>query len=207
VHDKYTGKPVDQVNIVIRDGETNELIFDGISDDEGKQSVILLEDKKYDISFSKPGWFLRNQELITKDREPGVINVHEYMEKMERGKSYVINNVYFDYKKWDIRPDAAKELDKIVKILNDNPSLTIELAAHTDCRASAGYNENLSDKRAKSSANYVISQGISSERISGKGYGEAKLINECECEGKRIVPCTEEQHQENRRTEFTIIDF
>jgi len=207
VHDRFTGKPVENVAIQIRDAESNDLIFDGLSDEEGKQTVPLLADKKYEFTFSKPGWFLRTQELSTKDREPGVINVHEYMEQMERGKSYVINNVYFDYKMWDIRPDAAVELDKIVKILNDNPSLTIELAAHTDCRASAAYNENLSDKRAKSSANYVISQGISSQRITGKGYGEAKLINECECEGKKIVPCTEEQHQENRRTEFTIIDF
>ncbi|MFT4660961.1 MAG: outer membrane protein OmpA-like peptidoglycan-associated protein [Patiriisocius sp.] len=207
VHDKFTGKPVDAVNIVLLDTETKELIFDGTTDEEGKINISLMEGKDYEISFSKPGWFLGAQNLSTKDRNPGVINVHEYMEKMERGKSYVINNVYFDYNKWDIRPDAAEQLDKIVKILNDNPSLKIELAAHTDCRGSAGYNEKLSDKRAKSSAAYIVSQGIFVDRITGVGYGEKKLINECECEGKRTVPCTEDQHQENRRTEFTIIDF
>ena len=207
VHDKFTGKPIEAVSIVLRDADTNELIFSGESDDNGEKTVNLLEDKNYELTFSKPGWFLKTQELSTKGRDPGVINIHEYLEQMERGKSYVINNVYFDYKMWDVRPDAAVELDKIVKVMNDNPSLTIELAAHTDCRASAGYNENLSDKRAKSSANYIISQGVSSSRITGKGYGEQKLINECECEGKKIVPCTEDQHQENRRTEFTIIDF
>jgi len=83
--------------------------------------------------------------------------------------------------------------------------MVIELGSHTDCRASYAYNIRLSDNRAKSSAAYIKQRITKPERIYGKGYGETKLVNECECEGKVIVPCTEEQHQMNRRTEFRII--
>ena len=107
----------------------------------------------------------------------------------------------------EIRKDAALTLDKIVKIMNQNPNMVIELGSHTDCRASKSYNLNLSNKRAISSAKYIKSAISNPLRISGKGYGESNLINECECEGSFKIPCTEDQHQENRRTEFKIIQY
>ena len=116
-----------------------------------------------------------------------------------------IHPIYFDLDKSDIRPDAQIELDKIVKIMNDNPTLTIELGSHTDCRATMQYNLSLSDRRAKSSANYIKKRITNPARIYGKGYGETKLVNDCGCEGDRVSDCTEEQHQENRRTEFRIV--
>jgi len=97
------------------------------------------------------------------------------------------------------------ELDKIVKVMNENPNMKIELGSHTDCRASAKYNMTLSDRRAKASAKYVHDHISDPERIYGKGYGESELINNCECEGSKKVPCTEEEHQANRRTEFKIV--
>lgn len=139
----------------------------------------------------------------------GEIIVEELMSQpkvgLDIGKIIQINPIYFDLNKYNIRPDAAIELDKIVKVMKEYPGMTIELGSHTDCRSSAAYNLALSDKRAKASANYIISKGIAKGRIIGKGYGETKLINKCECEGKRVVPCTEEEHQANRRTEFIII--
>ena len=93
----------------------------------------------------------------------------------------------------------------IVEIMNEYPSMVVELGSHTDCRASQGYNRNLSDRRAKSSANFIKERISNPQRIYGKGFGESKLKNKCECEGTRIVPCSEEEHQENRRTEFLII--
>ena len=133
------------------------------------------------------------------------------MQKMEIGadiaKVIEINPIYFDLAKWNIRKDAAFELDKIVKVLQENPSMEIELGSHTDCRSSTSYNITLSGKRAKSSAEYIVSKGITKTRIIGKGYGESKLINHCECEGKKNTPCSEEEHQANRRTEFLITKF
>ena len=116
-----------------------------------------------------------------------------------------IKPIYFDVNKSDIREDAAIELDKIVSVMNEYENMEVELGSHTDCRASVSYNRALSDRRAKSSANYIKSRITNPNRIYGKGYGESKLKNKCECEGRRKVPCSDEEHQENRRTEFLII--
>jgi outer membrane protein OmpA-like peptidoglycan-associated protein len=89
--------------------------------------------------------------------------------------------------------------------MNKYPNMVVELGSHTDCRASAAYNLRLSDNRAKASADYIKGKIVNPERITGKGYGETQLKNQCECEGARVVPCTEEEHQLNRRTEFKVI--
>ena len=117
-----------------------------------------------------------------------------------------VNPIYFDYNKWDIRPDAAKELDKIVKVMNDNPKIKIELGSHTDSRGTAEYNIKLSDQRAKASARYIVSKGIAANRITGKGYGETKLkIADAQIESMQNWDEKEKGHQLNRRTEFLIV--
>jgi len=117
------------------------------------------------------------------------------------GKLLNLNPIYFDLAKWDIRPDAAVELDKIVKAMQEMPTLVIELGSHTDSRASAKYNQTLSQQRAESSAKYIISKGIDPSRLTWKGYGESKLLNKC----KDGVKCSEADHSKNRRTEFRIV--
>jgi outer membrane protein OmpA-like peptidoglycan-associated protein len=94
------------------------------------------------------------------------------------------------------------ELDKIVQILQDNPNIKLELGSHTDSRASTDYNQKLSQRRADSAVEYIISKGISRTRIVAKGYGESQLVNKC-ADG---VECTEEEHQMNRRTEFKVLE-
>ena len=116
-----------------------------------------------------------------------------------------LNPIYFDVDKSNIRPDAAIELDKIVKIMNENPDIKIELGSHTDCRASKAYNKSLSNRRAVSSAKYIQSRIDDAKRIYGKGYGESQLVNDCNCEGNVVSDCSEEEHQANRRTEFKIV--
>lgn len=115
------------------------------------------------------------------------------------------NPIYFDLDKYDIRKDAEPELEKIIKIMNDHPDLVIELGSHTDCRHSKKYNQVLSDHRAKASVNYIKKRITNPNRIYGKGYGETKLIAGCECEGKVVSVCDENEHQKNRRTEFIVI--
>jgi outer membrane protein OmpA-like peptidoglycan-associated protein len=112
------------------------------------------------------------------------------------------NNIYFDLDKADIRNDAAIELNKVVSYLINHPTIKIEVKSHTDSRAPDNYNLKLSDRRAKSVINYIISKGIDASRVTGKGYGETQLLNEC----SNGVKCTEAQHQLNRRTEFVIIE-
>jgi outer membrane protein OmpA-like peptidoglycan-associated protein len=113
--------------------------------------------------------------------------------------------IYFDYGKYDIRADAISDLDKIVKVMNENPKMVIELASHTDCISSKGFNQTLSNNRAKASASYIKTRISNPSRISGKGYGETKLVNGCPCEGEVVSECSEDQHQANRRTEFIVI--
>lgn len=117
------------------------------------------------------------------------------------GKILALKPIYFDLNKALITPVAAIELDKVVKLMLENPTMVIELGSHTDSRSSAKYNQALSQKRANASAAYIISKGIDPSRLNKIGYGETKLLNECS-DG---VPCSNEMHALNRRTEFIII--
>jgi outer membrane protein OmpA-like peptidoglycan-associated protein len=116
-----------------------------------------------------------------------------------------LNSIYFDLNKYDIRPDAAKELDKIVKIMNDNPAMVVELRSYCDCRDTKEYNQVLSDNRATASADYIKKRITHPDRITGKGYGETHLVNGCDCDGDAAANCSEAEHQKNRRTEFIVI--
>ncbi len=121
------------------------------------------------------------------------------------GKILKLDPIYFDYKKFNIRPDAEKELKKIIKIMNEYPEMTVELSAFTDCRASKAFNQKLSEKRADESAWYIKKRITKPERIYGRGYGETRLVNGCACEGTVVSECSENEQQQNRRTEFIII--
>ena len=98
-------------------------------------------------------------------------------------------------------------MDKIIAILKKYPKINIELGSHTDCRASAEYNDDLSERRAESSKNYIISKGIDASRLYWKGYGETKLVNKCSCDLKDTNNYPEKLHQQNRRTEFVIVEI
>ncbi|MES2517908.1 MAG: OmpA family protein [Bacteroidota bacterium] len=126
------------------------------------------------------------------------------LKKIHMNDSFKIENIRYDLNKWEIRPDAAKELDNLVQILRDNPNIVVELGSHTDSRASDEYNLNLSQKRAESAVEYIVKKGkIPQNRISAKGYGESKLLNKCD-DG---VACTELEHAMNRRTEIRITGY
>ena len=114
-----------------------------------------------------------------------------------------IENIYFDYDKANIRKDAAEQLAKIVAIMKEYPTMKVDVRLHTDSRGSDKYNLALSDRRAKSTIKWIVSHGIKKNRITGKGYGETQLVNGC----ANDVPCTEEEHQANRRSEFIIVQF
>ncbi|MET3025869.1 OmpA family protein [Flavobacterium sp. UW10123] len=116
------------------------------------------------------------------------------------GKCFGIKMIYFDLDKSNIRTEAALDLEKILAVLNDYPTMKLDIRSHTDSRASHQYNEALSDRRAKSTIQWLVKNGIAPNRLTGKGYGETELVNKC-ADG---VPCTEEEHQANRRSEFII---
>lgn len=121
------------------------------------------------------------------------------------GKLLNLKPIYFNLNKYDLREDSFEELDKIVDVLNKYPKMKIEVGSHTDCRGSKQFNFTLSVGRAKSTVLYIQKRITNPWRVTGKGYGESRLINNCPCEGKIISQCSDEEHQNNRRSEFIII--
>jgi len=163
----------------------------------------LIKNKTFLLVASKEEYARQTDSFSTTDPN-AKIHSHDFkLFKAKVGEVVRLDNIYYDYKKWDIRPDAGLELNKLVQILKDNPTMKIELGSHSDSRGSDQYNLDLSDKRAKSAAAYIISQGISGDRLYGKGYGESLILNRC----KNGVECSDEEHQFNRRTEFKITAF
>ena len=145
-------------------------------------------------------------------REKGTVIEKEILmkttkKKLKKGddlaKIFQIKEIKFDLNKYNIRPDAAAELVKIVEAMKDHPTMKISIRSHTDSRGSDKYNLILSDKRAKATMAWIVSQGIAKNRLTAKGYGETQLVNHC----KNGVPCSEEEHQENRRSEFIIVEM
>lgn len=217
ITDKDSKEPIPSAQILIIDLTENDTAYNFTVKENGKYRYIALKANhsySMDVScrgyFNKPAIILNtndNKCISALEREYDYLRNFE-LEKIVLGKAIKIDNIYFDLAKYNIRPSAAKELDKIVNLMVENPDIIIELSSHTDCRASYKYNMTLSDNRAKASADYIISKGISVARITGKGYGETKLVNDCACEDKIISRvCTEEEHQANRRTEFQVTGF
>ena len=124
------------------------------------------------------------------------------LDKLIVNRKFKLENIYYDFDKSFIRKDAEPALNNLVKIMNENP-ITIELGSHTDCRGTDEYNIRLSQRRADAAVQYIVLAGIDHYRISAHGYGETQLVNKC----KDGVPCTEEEHQANRRTEFKVLSI
>lgn len=116
-------------------------------------------------------------------------------------KLFNISIIYFDLDKWNIRPDAVEDLEKIIQVLHQYPAMTITIRSHTDSRQTHKYNEQLSGKRANSTLEFIVKNGIARNRLTAKGYGETQLLNNC----SDNIPCSEEEHQKNRRSEFIVV--
>lgn len=162
--------------------------------------------KPYKLTGTKKDYTTDIKDVLTTEgvNQEVDLNIKKEEFVFVRGKCIVkIDPIYFDFDKYNIRPDAAIELDKVVEIMKKYPELIIEGGSHTDSRGRFKYNETLSSRRAHSTVDYIISKGISASRVSAKGYGETVLVNGC-ADG---VSCTEAEHQLNRRTEFTVVNI
>jgi outer membrane protein OmpA-like peptidoglycan-associated protein len=149
------------------------------------------------------GYQNSSKNITTIGKSFGIIKDTLWVEKVVVGQKFVLENIFYDYDKWDILPASEIELNKLIAVMKDNPSWKVELGSHTDARGSDSYNELLSQKRSDSAIAYIIKNGISKDRITAKGYGETQLINHC----KNGVECTDDEHRQNRRTEFKILEM
>lgn len=162
--------------------------------------------KSYSLNGSKLGYSDDNKDFFSTEGEeliiPLILDPGEFI--IENGKCLVrINPIYFDFDLHNIREDAQFELEKVVNVMRKYPELIIEGGSHTDSRGTYEYNNALSSRRAQSTVDYIVAQGINPENISSKGYGETQLVNACS-DGAR---CSEDAHQFNRRTEFVVVNY
>lgn len=198
-------KPVaDAFGLLTEKNENSKI--EALCDKNGVFSFILKAEADYNatISVRTPGSSCSSDGLAFSTK--GILKdttIVKIFEIFCVGDIIKIDNIYYDLNKYNIRPDATKELDKLLGIMNKYPNMKIELRSHTDSRGSDVSNMVLSENRAKSATSYLVSKGISSDRITAKGYGETLLINKC---GNGVI-CTEQEHQINRRTEFKILSM
>jgi len=204
-HASQKGKPMKSIDSAIIEiynmtDKTRQML---LTDNGGNYKIKLGTKSEYEVKCWKPMYY-----TITKPQNVTTLG-KKYSENMTADfildeiiieKPIVLDNIYYDLDKWFIRSDAAMELDRLVQVMQKNPKIQIELSSHTDSRAGDQYNMVLSDKRAKAAVQYIVSKGIDGKRMKWKGYGESRLVNKC----KNDVPCTEEEHQQNRRTEFKV---
>lgn len=197
---KGTRTPIEGVLVEVTNSKTGE-ISNMVSDVKGNFKLKLAPEIEYNLYCTKFGCFSKTDKISTVGLKYSEDFFADFeVEPIVIDKPIVLENIYYDFDKWAIRQDAAIELDKLVRILNDNPTLEIEMGSHTDVRGNDQYNLVLSDKRAMAAVQYLIVKGIDPSRLTFKGYGEKVLVNGC----KNDVFCSEEDHQKNRRTEFKV---
>ncbi|WP_339701255.1 OmpA family protein [Algoriphagus aquimarinus] len=200
---------LEQARVVLYDENSKQAGGD-FSNTTGRVRFTLTPDADFTIIASKSGYFSKSIPYTTKGKTPDISTLIQdvtnitldttiVLDQLVLDRSIVLENIYYDLDKAEIRADAAVELNKLVQILKDNPVIRIELSSHTDSRSGDAYNQNLSQRRAQSAVDYIVSQGIAADRLVAKGYGESQLIV--------ANATTEEEHQINRRTEFKVIEI
>ncbi|HKJ06526.1 MAG TPA: OmpA family protein, partial [Flavobacteriaceae bacterium] len=205
IFDDANGEPVANAKVVLA-RENGEEIAYFITPEDGSYTHFIPRDEKFVLKGSKEKY--QNVEkpfdsYNLENKKEIIVNLNIGMKPIEDVVLLAdLNTIYFDLDKYNIRPDAALELDKVVALMNKYPGMVIRLESHTDSRAPDQYNIVLSNNRAKSTYDYIISKGIDPDRITEyEGFGETQLVNKC----SNGVKCSEDEHQLNRRTEFIII--
>lgn len=195
--------PLRDVSVVIKNNQDGSS-RDAKTDINGRFYFKADKNTTYTI-YGKKGNYFSQTEIVSSqnaDRSNTLfLNLQVCMEETTCGKAINLQNIHYDLDKYEIREDAKSELNKLVQFMKDNPNVKVELASHTDSRASDDYNKNLSQNRANAAVDYLVSNGIGRARLQAVGYGETRLLNAC----SNGSDCTEEQHQINRRTEMKVI--
>ncbi|MCB4799937.1 OmpA family protein [Neotamlana laminarinivorans] len=206
--DAETQEVLAKAKVILQDALGN-IIAESITDKKGAYSLEVSCDTEYLIRGEKVDYESSENRFVSTNRFEKLtqdLNLVRDVKPIQVGddlaKTLNIPIIYFDFDKHNIRPDAAVELEKVIAVLKQYPTMEIEVRSHTDSRATKVYNEALSTRRNKSTKVYIIEEGqINPDRITGAGYGESQLVNGCS-DG---VKCSEEDHQLNRRSEFIII--
>ncbi|WP_100611757.1 OmpA family protein [Confluentibacter lentus] len=207
ITDASTGKPIANATVTLLDANGNELAK-VVADENGHYDINIDRDADYFLKVDNENYKDTTIPVTSKGIDNKVTSIRKDIQLTPIEKELPIkelNTIYFDFDKYHINKDSSKALDGIVDMMmNQYPSISIKIESHTDSRGPALYNDRLSQERAKSTYDYLISKGVPASRIiEHKGYGEGQLTNDC----NGTVPCTEAQHQLNRRTQFIVIEI
>jgi len=200
-------------------GANDELLNEALTGRDGKFLFRVYPEEDYKLMGEKPDFFTSRASFSTKGKSipkdkltkletNKVFTTKIVLDQIVLDKAIVLENIYYDLDRDEIRADAALELDKLVTVLADNPEIKIELSSHTDSRQTAAYNDDLSKRRAQSAVDYIVSKGIDSERLIARGYGESQLLlTDEEINKLASEEAKESAHQRNRRTEFKVTEY
>lgn len=207
VTDAINDKPIANATVTLLDAGGIK-IEELTTDDDGYYEINIDRDADYKLVASHPKYDSYSKVITSKNIDKTTTSIKADIALnpiQDIIKLAELNTIYFDFEKYNIRTDAALELNKIVNMmLNEYPDMIIRIESHTDSRGSMAFNDWLSQERANSTFDYIISQGVDSSRITEyKGYGERQLTNDCD----GSYNCTEDQHQLNRRTQFIVIQM
>jgi outer membrane protein OmpA-like peptidoglycan-associated protein len=178
----------------------NNVPKNNLTNESGKINYSIKDKCTYTILASAKSYLPKPATQITTTLKDTTFVVIELVQITE--KAITLNNIYYDFDKWNIRPEAEVDLNMLLTFMKDNPDAIVELSSHTDARGDDKYNQVLSQKRAQSAVDWLVARGISISKIKPVGYGEKQPVNQC----VNNVKCTEEEHQRNRRTEFKVLN-
>lgn len=207
VRDRISNEVLAGATVKIIDEENKE-VSTTITDAKGNYVLQLDCSKGNFVRASRDGYVPAEEYLTKSYGKPRIVDFYLERDVVTGGfgddlaKLLQLSTIYFDLNKYDIRPDAEIEIQKVIVAMEKYPSLKIKVNSHTDSRGNDAYNLWLSKKRAESTVSYMISKGISKERLQGEGYGETRLVNEC----SNGTQCSKDKHQLNRRSEFIIFE-
>ncbi|MDT0608617.1 OmpA family protein [Croceitalea rosinachiae] len=207
VRDRISNEILVGATVKIINEENNE-VSSTITDSKGQYSLNLDCNKGNFVRALMEGYVPSEEYLSKSYGKPQIVDFYLERDVVSGGfgddlaKLLQLSTIYFDLNKYDIRPDAEIEIQKVIVAMEKYPSLKIKVNAHTDSRGNDAYNLWLSQQRAEATVGYMINKGISADRLGGEGFGEEKLLNEC----GNGVPCSKEKHQLNRRSEFIILE-
>ncbi|PWL37404.1 flagellar motor protein MotB [Flagellimonas aquimarina] len=207
VRDRISNEVLVGATVKIIDEENNE-VSSTITDSKGNYVLGLDCSKGNFVRASRDGYVPAEEYLNKSYGKPRIVDFYLERDVVTGGfgddlaKLLQLSTIYFDLNKFDIRADAEIEIQKVIVAMEKYPSLKIKVNSHTDSRGNDAYNLWLSQKRAQSTVAYMISKGISADRLQGEGYGETRLVNDC----ANGTPCSKEKHQLNRRSEFIIFE-
>jgi outer membrane protein OmpA-like peptidoglycan-associated protein/tetratricopeptide (TPR) repeat protein len=200
VVDAKTDQPLGNAQVLFYGNDQKEASRNR-TDSNGLSSQFLPTGQTFDLQVNMTDYESYSNSMLIPDTQMYMkVALEPEMTAAEAEMLILQERIFFDYDESSIRPEAALELDKLIGILNENPELNITIVSHTDERGSKAYNMKLSEDRAESTLNYLVENGVEPSRLSAEGRGKTEPINDCES------GCTDEEHEENRRSEFKVID-